>query len=85
MKRTIGLLVACIAMATTAAALAQGSFPNQPIRFIVTTAAGGGLDGFARVLAKDLSARAGQQVVIDNRAGAGTTIGTAVEIGRAHV
>jgi tripartite-type tricarboxylate transporter receptor subunit TctC len=59
------------------AALAQATYPTQPIRFIVTTNAGGGLDNFARLVAKELTARAGQQVIVDNRPGAGTTIGSA--------
>ena len=58
-------------------ALAQ-AYPTQPVRVIVTTAPGGGLDTFARLLAREFSARAGQQFVVDNRSGAGTTIGTAV-------
>jgi tripartite-type tricarboxylate transporter receptor subunit TctC len=58
-------------------AIAQTSYPNQPMRFVVTTAPGGGLDSFSRLLAKELTARAGQQVIVDNRPGAGTTIGTA--------
>ncbi len=57
------------------AALAQSNYPIQPVRAIVTTAAGGGLDTFARLLTRELSARAGQQFFIDNRPGAGTTIG----------
>ncbi|MEA3153250.1 MAG: hypothetical protein QOK44_839 [Betaproteobacteria bacterium] len=64
-------------MATLPAALAQTTYPNQPIRFIVTTAPGGGLDSFSRLLAKELTVRAGQQIIVDNRSGAGTTIGSA--------
>ena len=60
-----------------AAAFAQAAYPTQPIRFIVTTAPGGGLDSFSRLLAKDLATRGGQQVIVDNRPGAGTTIGSA--------
>jgi tripartite-type tricarboxylate transporter receptor subunit TctC len=58
-------------------AIAQTSYPNQPLRFVVTTAPGGGLDSFSRLLAKELAARGAQQVIVDNRPGAGTTIGTA--------
>ena len=65
-------------IATLPAALAQVNYPAQPVRVIVTTAPGGGLDTFARVLAREFSDRAGQQFVVDNRAGAGTTIGTAL-------
>ena len=51
-------------------------YPAQPVRFVVTTAPGGGLDSFARLLASELGPRAGQQIVVENRPGAGTTIGT---------
>jgi len=78
MNRTIRVLVLCmVPAAAPPAVFAQASYPSQPIRFIVTTNAGGGLDSFARLLAKELTTRAGQQVIVDNRAGAGTTIGSA--------
>jgi tripartite-type tricarboxylate transporter receptor subunit TctC len=72
-------LVAAGMMLTTAlpAARAAANYPVQPIRFVVTTAPGGGLDAFARLVASELTARAGQQVIVENRPGAGTTIGTA--------
>ena len=63
--------------ATLPTSFAQGTYPTHPIRFVVTTAPGGGLDRFSRLLARELTARAGQQVIVDNRPGAGTTIGTA--------
>ena len=65
-------------IAALPAALAQANYPTQPVRVIVTTAPGGGLDSFARLLASELSKRAGHQVFVENRPGAGTTIGTAV-------
>jgi tripartite-type tricarboxylate transporter receptor subunit TctC len=51
-------------------------YPTRPIRFIVPFGAGGGPDLTARILAADLSARLGQQIVVDNRAGAGGSLGT---------
>ncbi len=51
-------------------------YPNKPIRFIVPHAAGGSSDILARVIAPRLSASLGQQVVVDNRGGAGAMIGT---------
>jgi len=59
------------------AALAQARYPAHPVRVNVTTAAGGGLDTFARLVTRELAARSGQQFIADNRPGAGTTIGTA--------
>jgi tripartite-type tricarboxylate transporter receptor subunit TctC len=51
-------------------------YPNRPIRIIVPFSPGGAVDGPTRVIAQELSKRLGQQVVIDNRPGAGATIGT---------
>jgi tripartite-type tricarboxylate transporter receptor subunit TctC len=50
-------------------------YPARPVRFIISFAAGGGADIVARLVAKGLSDRLGQQVVTDNRAGAGGSIG----------
>jgi tripartite-type tricarboxylate transporter receptor subunit TctC len=50
-------------------------WPNRPIRFIVPLAPGGGLDFVARVVGEWMSGELGQQVVIENRTGAGGTIG----------
>ena len=54
---------------------ADSAWPNRPVRFIVPLAPGGGLDFMARVAADYLSRSLGQQVVIENRTGAGGTIG----------
>src|SRR6266705_2655008 len=51
-------------------------FPSKPVRFVVPYAAGGSGDLLARLLGNKLSAMWGQQVVIDNRPGAGGLIGT---------
>jgi tripartite-type tricarboxylate transporter receptor subunit TctC len=48
----------------------SGSFPERPIRFIAANAPGGGLDITARAIAPKMSAAFGQQVIVDNRAGA---------------
>ena len=53
------------------------SFPTRPIRLIVPYPAGGGTDIVGRVLGQKLHASLGQPVVIDNRGGAGGTLGTA--------
>ena len=60
-----------------AAANAAEPFPTHPIRLIVPYPAGGGTDIVGRVLGQKLHESLGQPVVIDNRGGAGGTIGTA--------
>lgn len=62
----------CVISAT--AALAQ-DFPSRPITFIVPFAAGGSTDNNARVIAKTMSEKIGQQVVVVNKPGAGTIVG----------
>ena len=56
---------------------AKDAYPNKPIRLIVTYPPGGGNDIIARLIAQKLSESMGQPVQVDNRAGAGGTIGTA--------
>ena len=67
-------LVFAFLLSLTANAAAQ-EYPNRPIRFIVTFAAGGSSDVLARAVAKAMSEGLGQQMVVENRAGAGGHIG----------
>lgn len=60
---------------------AQASYPDKPIRMIVTFVAGGGADVLARYMAKEMADVLGQPVVVENRTGAGGLIG--VEAGLA--
>lgn len=68
-------LAALLGMALTPAR-AQEAFPNKPVRLIVPFAAGGGTDLLARVVGQKLGAAWGQQVVVDNRVGAGGRVAT---------
>src|SRR5262245_54598068 len=52
------------------------SYPARPVKIIVPTPAGGPVDVMARLVANQLSARLGQSFVVDNRPGAGNTIGS---------
>ena len=61
-------------LATRLAAGAQG-YPNKTLRLIVADAAGGAPDQLGRLLAQKLSTALGQQVIVDNRAGAGGVLG----------
>src|SRR5881392_2098341 len=69
-------------LSSTAVGLAQGEadYPNRTIRWIVPYPPGGTTDILARLMAQWLTQRLGQQVIIDNKAGAGNNIGTEMAI-----
>jgi tripartite-type tricarboxylate transporter receptor subunit TctC len=75
-KRVILLVLAVFALA--APALAQQNYPNRPVRMIIPWPPGQATDLVGRVLAQELTKVFGQQVIADNRAGAGGMIGTDV-------
>lgn len=73
-RRQILGLVCAAAASTAAVASDQGAWPDKPVRFVVSFAAGGGVDLASRVVADKLKDRWGQPVVIDNKPGANTLI-----------
>ena len=70
------LTVAAFAIACFATGAAAQNYPSKPIKVIVPYTPGSPVDVLARVVTPQVSARLGQSIVIDNRPGAGTTIGT---------
>ncbi|WP_439614532.1 Bug family tripartite tricarboxylate transporter substrate binding protein, partial [Reyranella sp.] len=77
-RQTLGL-IGVAAAAGAWPAFAQGtSFPSRTIRLVAPHAPGGNSDTFARILAQKLGERIGQQVVVENRTGAGGTVGSAL-------
>jgi len=71
----LGLAAAFLALPMTGAQ-AQGAYPNKPIRLIVPYPPGGGTDIVARLVAQKMTQSMGQQVIVDNKPGASTIIGT---------
>lgn len=69
------LAFAVLGMGLAFSSAAQDSFPSQPVRLVVPYSAGGGTDGVARILAKELRDVLDQSVIVENRPGAGATIG----------
>ena len=69
------LVAAFVALFGSGHAVAQETYPHKPVRIIVGWAPGGGADLAARVIAQKLSTKWGQQVFVDNRAGATGLVG----------
>lgn len=79
LDRRTALLAAVFALGAPSAAIAQaGDFPNKPIRVVVTFPPGGSSDAMLRVMAPRIGEKLGQQMVIDNKPGAGGNIGLAM-------
>lgn len=77
-SRRHALIAASAACALPLAAHAQAAWPAKPVTMIVPFPAGGGTDAFARPLATQFSKLTGKALVIDNRGGAGGTLGASV-------
>ena len=75
MRHSFLRLIALAVAGGLACAASAQTYPSKPIRFVVGAAAGGGSDFVARVMAGKLTEALGQQVIVENRAGAGSTLG----------
>ena len=79
MKTVLHLLVGLIGfMAACSAAIAQTAYPSKPVTLVVPFPPGGALDIVARALADEMRKHLGQPVIVENRAGAGGTLGSGV-------
>jgi len=77
-RRALKLIGALAASGALPAAAQTAPFPSRPIKVIVPHAPGGNSDTFGRILAQKMTDRIGQQVVVENRPGAGGTVGSAL-------
>jgi tripartite-type tricarboxylate transporter receptor subunit TctC len=75
---TLRLLLSAVLALTFAGAAAAQGWPNRPITMVAAFPAGGPTDGIARVLAHELGERLKQRIVVENRGGAGGTLGAAM-------
>ncbi len=71
-----GFRFKCVLLFSLVGGQAVAAYPDKPVRFVVPFQAGGGPDIVARALADGMTQDLGQQVIVDNRAGASAVIGT---------
>ena len=79
MKRIAGITALSALLAVAPGSFAQ-QYPSKPMRIIVPFAPGGGVDFIARLVGQKLGEALGQQIIVENRPGAGSAIGTEIAI-----
>ncbi len=77
-RRTFVQATAALAAMPGIAAYAQSAWPSKPVTMVVPFPAGGGTDAFARPLSAQFAKNTGKQLIIDNKGGAGGTLGASV-------
>ena len=75
MRKALALISALVIGTTAASAQDAASYPNKPIKIVVSVPAGGGVDRVTRIVAEGLQRKLGQPVVVENKSGAGGNIG----------
>src|SRR4051794_26390014 len=76
LRSFLSRLGACLAATALAASAALAAFPDKPVKLVVPFAPGGGTDSIARAVGVGMSQALGQPVIVDNKPGAGTIIGS---------
>jgi len=76
LRSFLSRLGACLAASVLAASAALAAFPDKPVKLVVPFAPGGGTDAIARALGIGMAQALGQAVIVDNKPGAGTIIGS---------
>jgi len=83
LRRAAAAFAAALALVVAAVPAAAQDYPARPVKIIVPFSPGGAVDGPTRIVAQKLTERLGQQVVVENKPGAGATLGAA-EVAKAN-